>query len=36
MFQHSRNLLVKFYYKIKQTAPPLQVFVKAVAATQKT
>ena len=31
-----RNLLVKFYYKIKQPDPPPQVFVKVVAVTQKT
>ena len=30
IFQCSRNLLVKFYYKIKQPTPPPLVFVKLV------
>ena len=34
-FQFSRNLLVKFCYKIKQPAPPSPAFVKVVEIIQK-
>ena len=34
MFQCSKNLLIQFYYKIKQPNPPTPVFVQVVEVIQ--